>query len=307
MVLKKMLRRLGVGGPSVDTVLADPRCRPGAELAGEVRLVGGDAAAEIEHIAVSLVVLVQGAQVEFHRAVVAGATSLAAKEERAIPFTVTVPWETPLTEVSGQRLPGLDVGLRTEVSIAKAVDKGDLDPVFVAPLDSQDAVLEAFGELGFHFKSTEVEAGHLYGVRQELPFFQELDFFPPSPFAGRVGEVELSMVASATGLAVVLQADRRGPFGAGGVGRFEASHEEALSLPWAARIGEWLDDVLRGRQGGHAMGHPGHGHHGMRRGPGMGGMVAGVAGGLVGGMILGEMLDGDDSGDGGDDGGGDEG
>ncbi|MDI5979868.1 sporulation protein [Amycolatopsis magusensis] len=41
MVFKKMLQKMGVGGPSVDTVLHEPRGRPGASLAGEVRLAGG--------------------------------------------------------------------------------------------------------------------------------------------------------------------------------------------------------------------------------------------------------------------------
>jgi sporulation-control protein len=305
MVFKKMLRKLGVGGPSVDTVLADPRHRPGDPLTGEVRLVGGDGAAEIEHIALSLVLRVAEAQVGFHRVVVAGGTRLAAGEERAIPFAVPLPWETPLTEVSGHPLPRMDLGLRTEVSIAKALDKGDLDPVIVTPLESQDAVLEAFGELGFLFKSADVEAGRLYGVRQELPFFQEIEFYPPPRYAGRVSEVELSFVASATGLAVVLEVDKRAGRSSA-VGQFTAAHDEAVD--WTARIGAWLDQAVDSRSV-HFGQHDNHGHHGHhghhgRGGPGMGGMLAGAAAGVVGGMMLGEMLD-DDSGDEGD--GGDEG
>jgi sporulation-control protein len=285
MVFKKMLRKLGVGGPTVDTVLADPRRRPGDTLTGEVRLVGGDADAEIEHIALSLVIRVAQSQVDFHRVVVAGATRLAAGAERAIPFAVPLPLETPLTEISGHPLPRMELGLRTEVSIAKAVDKGDLDPVIVAPLESQDAVLEAFGELGFLFKSADVEAGRLYGVRQELPFFQEIEFYPPPHYAGRVSEVELSTVASAAGVTVVLEADKRSGRSSA-VGRFSVAHDEAVD--WTARIGEWLDELANSRTV-----HAGHGHH-QRRGPGMGGMLAGAAAGVVGGMMLGDMLAGDD-------------
>ncbi|MET0133206.1 MAG: sporulation protein [Kibdelosporangium sp.] len=312
MVFKKMLRKLGVGGPSVDTVLTDPRVQPGGPLSGEVRLVGGDAEAEIEHIALSLVTRVERgenggqAQVEFHRVVVAGATRLGAKQERAIPFTVPVPWEAPITEVGGQRLPRMDLGLRTEVSIAKAVDKGDLDPVFITPLDSQDAVLEAFGELGFHFKSADLELGRIYGVRQELPFFQEIEFYPPAQFGGRINEVELTFVTDRGGITVILEADKRsGMFGGGGgdfIGRFEVSHQEAATTNWAPRLHEWLDRVAQRR--GNFMQQQGYGHEGGyhggqhgRRGGGMGGIVAGAAAGVVGGMMLGDMLDGDDGGD----------
>jgi sporulation-control protein len=305
MVFKKMLQKFGVGGPSVDTVLADPRCQPGTPLMGEVRLVGGEADAEIEHIALALITRVergQGgqSQVEFHRVVVAGATRLVAKEQRTIPFTIPLPWEAPLTEVSGQHLPGMELGLRTELSIAKAVDKGDLDPVYIAPLASQEAVLDAFGQLGFHFKSADLEAGQVYGVRQELPFFQEIEFYPPAQYAGRLSEVELTMVTSPTDVVVIVQADKRaGTFGSGGVGRFQAGHDEAVDHDWAGQISDWLNHVAESRQV-HMMqsgyGHSGYGHH-ERRGPGMGGVVAGAAAGVVGGMILGEMLDGDDSGD----------
>ncbi|WP_410644383.1 sporulation protein [Amycolatopsis sp. lyj-346] len=314
MVFKKMLQKIGVGGVSVDTVLTDPRCRPGAPLLGEVRLAGGEADAEIEHIALSLATQVHNgrggrSQTEFHRVVVAGATRLTAKEQRTIPLTVPLPWEAPVTEVSGHQLPGMELGLRTEVSIAKAVDKGDLDPVIVEPLPSQDAVLEGFGQLGFTFKSATVQQGQAYGVRQELPFFQQLDFYPSGQFAGRVQVVTLTLVASSAEVTVLLEADRHaGAFGAGGQGRFQAGHEEAAEQDWAARIRDWLTQVVETRQvqmmhsgyGQPGYGRPGYGEHGYghreRRGPGMGGVVAGVAGGVVGGMLLGEMLDGDDEG-----------
>ncbi|ONI84120.1 hypothetical protein ALI144C_15610 [Actinosynnema sp. ALI-1.44] len=303
MVFKKMLQKLGVGGPSVDTVLADPRVTPGGTLTGEVRIQGGDGDAEIEHIALSLVTRVERGDrgqgmVEFHRVVVSGPTKLAAKQDRTIPFSIPVPWEAPITEVGGQRLPRMELGLRTELSIAKAVDKGDLDPVYVLPLESQDAVLEAFGQLGFQFKSADLEAGRIYGIRQELPFFQEIEFYPPQQFAGRINEVELTIVASHEGIVVVLEADKRGGFGGGQdvIGRFEASHREALELDWARMFHEWLDRVASRRGGMFGGGHGGHydddyGHRG-RRGGGMGGMVAGAAAGVVGGMMIGEMLDG---------------
>ncbi|MCE7002910.1 sporulation protein [Kibdelosporangium philippinense] len=311
MVFKKMLQKLGVGGPSVDTVLADPRVTPGGTLTGEVRIVGGEGEAEIEHIALSLVTRVErGDQgqhmVEFHRVVVAGPTKLAAKQDRTIPFSIPVPWETPITEVGGQRLPRMELGLRTELSIAKAVDKGDLDPVYVVPLESQDAVLEAFGQLGFHFKSADLEAGRIYGIRQELPFFQEIEFYPPQQFAGRINEVELTLVASHEGLVVVLEADKRGGFGGGGqdvIGRWEASHREAAELDWARMFHEWMDKVAS-RRASMFGGHGGHyGGHGGHRGGGMGGMIAGAAAGVVGGMMIGEMMDGFGE----DEGGGEEG
>ncbi|MGC7101029.1 sporulation protein [Amycolatopsis lurida] len=302
MVFKKMLQKIGVGGPSVDTVLHEPRCRPGALLSGEVRLVGGEADADIEHIALSLVARAgsNGPGAELHRVVVSGTTRLGAKEERTIPFSFALPWETPLTEVGGQPLPGISIGLRTELAIAKAVDKGDLDPVAVEPAPAQDAVLDAFGHLGFMFKATELKTGRGPGAHQEF------EFYPPSQYAGRVAEVEVSILADRDGIQVILEADRRSGYDAGG--RFTAGHEEARSIDWAELVGKWLDEVLAHQpmysgydHDDHDDHHGHHGHGGRRRGPGMGGVVAGAAAGaaagVVGGMVLGEMLDGDDGGD----------
>lgn len=309
-MFKRMLSAFGVGGPSVDTVLDSPHATPGEVITGQVRIQGGSNEARIEEIVLSLVTRVEvehgdherGGTAEFLRASVAQGVRVAAGELTSVPFRLTIPWETPITAVGGGELPGMVVGVRTELVIAGAPDKGDLDPLLVGPLPSQDRVLDAFGELGFQFRSADVEAGYLHGVQQELGFFQEIEFFPPSRYAGRVNEVELTFVANPRELVVVLEADKRGGmFRSGGdsFGRFHLSHDEAMKTDWVELIDQWLAKVAEsggGRSafgGQHEYGHHGydhHGHHG-RRGPGMGGMVAGAAAGVVGGMILGEVLE----------------
>ncbi|MBB5855544.1 sporulation protein [Amycolatopsis umgeniensis] len=321
-MFKRMLSAFGVGGPSVDTVLDSPHAVPGEVITGQVRIQGGSSDAQIEEILLSLVTRVEvehgdherAGTAEFLRVSAGRKVKVTAGQLTTVPFQIALPWETPISAVGGRELPGMVVGVRTELVIAGAPDKGDLDPLLVGPLDSQDRVLEAFGELGFSFRSADVEAGRLHGVRQELGFFQEIEFFPPSRYAGRVSQVELTFVASPDELVVVLEADKRGGmFRSGGdsFGRFHVSHEEALRTDWTAAIDGWLAKVAESG-GGHAMfgGHQGHhdhdydhhGHHGGhgRRGPGMGGVVAGAAAGVVGGMILGEVME--DVFDGGDEG-----
>lgn len=299
-MFKRMLSAFGVGGPSVDTVLTSPHVTPGQEVAGEVRIQGGTADAEIGQIVLSLTTRVEtehgdhevGGMSDFHRVVLAQAVRVPADRPVTVPFRLAVPWETPITAVGNAPLPRMTVGVRTELVIDGAPDKGDLDPLHVHPLPSQDRVLDAFGVLGFQFRSADVEAGRLNGVRQELGFYQELEFFPPARFAGRVTEVELTFVASQHELFVVLEADRRGGlFRSGGdtFGHFRMTHEEALSADWAALVDGWLEQVA----GRLPAGNPAFGHgdsRGHRRGPGMGGVVAGAAAGMVGGMVLGEMV-----------------
>ncbi|CAM5460788.1 hypothetical protein SHIRM173S_13090 [Streptomyces hirsutus] len=162
MVFKRLLGSLGVGGPTVDTVLDPGAPRPGAALTGQVHLKGGDADFDIEHITLELVARVEAEHEEgesegvvaFERFTVGGGFRLGAGEPRSVPFTVALPWETPVTDLHGQDL-GIVLGVRTELAVAGARDKGDLDRLSVGPLPVQEAILAAFGALGFGFRSAD--------------------------------------------------------------------------------------------------------------------------------------------------------
>ncbi|GAA3343950.1 sporulation protein [Amorphoplanes nipponensis] len=324
MVFKKMLGALGVGGPSVDTVLAQPGAQPGGPLAGQVNLVGGSTDVEIEHITLSLVTRVEveggsgdfGATGEFHRTTVSGPLRLVAGQHLSLPFQLVLPWETPATAVYGRPLPGMVMGVRTEVAIARAVDKGDLDPVQVHPLPIQQRILDAFAQLGFSIKGADLEYGRIAGVPQSLPFYQEIEYFPSAQYAHAVNEVELTFVTNPHAVEVVLEFDKRGGMFGGGhdsYGRYTVSHADADATDWAQVVDGWVRQALEHRRSmpgfavasasdhghpgyvqpgyGHA-GHPGyHGHYRQHHGSGMGGVAAGVAGGLAAGYVAGEVMD----------------
>ena len=91
-----------------------------------------------------------------------------------VPFRFDVPWQTPITDLYGQRLHGMTMGLATELEVARAVDKSDLDQVAVHPLPAQERILNALLQIGFRFSKADVEKGRIYGVEQHLPFYQGL-------------------------------------------------------------------------------------------------------------------------------------
>lgn len=310
MVFKKMLSAFGVGGPSVDTVLANPNTRPGLTLDGQVNLLGGESAANIEQVVLGLVtrVEIEGGDseyagiMEFHRQVASGPLQLAPKQQLSIPFQLPVPWEAPITDVYGQRLHGMTMGLRTELAIARAVDKGDLDQVNIHPLPVHEAILEAFSRLGFRFKNADLERGRIHGVHQTLPFYQEIEFFAAPQYAQTITEVELTFVTSPHGVDVVLECDKRGGFFTGGqdvFGRYQVSHADVERVDWTQLVDGWLRETtgrygsMRAQGFGAPHGYGGHGYGASQRrgGVGMGGVVAGAALGVAGGMIAGEMLD----------------
>ncbi|MCS0635050.1 sporulation protein [Streptomyces sp. LP05-1] len=342
MVFKKLLGSLGVGGPAVDTVLDPGAALPGSGLTGQIHLRGGQADFDIEHITLELVARVEAESSEgeregtvtFERYTVAGGFRLAEGERRSLPFSVTLPWETPVTELYGQPL-GIVLGVRTELGVAGARDKGDLDPLAVRPLPVQEAVLEAFGQLGFGFRAADLEYGHIGGTGQLLPFYQEIELSPAPRYAHAVSEIEVTFLATPAGTDVVLEADKRGgPFGGGGdvLNRYTVSHDQAATTDWNALVDGWVAQLVdhHAKSAAHSPyspspyassyehhaphhtshGHPhgedrGHGHH--RSGPGMGtavaagaaGLAVGVAGGLVAAEVVdevGDFFEGDDEG-----------
>ncbi|WP_137233134.1 sporulation protein [Streptomyces sp. BPSDS2] len=312
MVFKKLLGALGVGGPSVDTVLEPGPALPGGLLSGEVRLRGGGTDVSVDRISLLLVARVEREDQEeehegtvvLERFTVGGGFRLAEEADHTVPFSLTLPWETPITELHGQPL-GPVLGIRTELEIAGARDKGDLDPLAVGPLPAQEAVLEAFGQLGYAFRSADLELGHIRGTGQQLPCYQEIEILPPAGHAHAVNEIEVTFLAAPGGLEVVIEADKRaGLFSEGHdtVHRFTTSHHAVPQTEWNARVDAWLKEVIAG--------HAGHGapspygtpssygeHHGdqHRSGPGTGAVVAGVAAGVavgvVGGMVAAEVVD----------------
>ncbi|WP_432042269.1 sporulation protein [Streptomyces cadmiisoli] len=308
MVFKRLLGSLGVGGPTVDTVLDPGSALPGGSLAGEVRLRGGDADFDVEHITLELVARVEAEHdggeseglVAFDRFTVGGGFRLAAGEERGLRFAVTLPWETPVTELYGQPL-GVVLGVRTELAVAGAKDKGDLDQLTVGPLPVQEEILDALGRLGFGFRSADLEYGRIGGTGQRLPFFQEIELTPAPQYAHQVNEIELTFLASPDGLEVVLEADGRGGLftqGHDALTRFTVGHHDARD--WGAEVDGRLRQLVerRAAHGGHGFGHDGHqDHHGHGHGsgPGIGTAVAagaaGLAVGVVGGMVAAEIVD----------------
>ncbi|GAA2277404.1 hypothetical protein GCM10010145_58020 [Streptomyces ruber] len=253
MAFKRLLASLGAGGASVETVLTEVNVVPGGVVQGEVRIQGGSVNQQIEGLSVGLQAKVEvesGDQeykqdIEFTKVSLGGAFELEAQAVHAVPFGLDIPWETPITMIEGQPLRGMNVGVTTELAIARAVDSGDLDPVNVHPLPAQQAILDAFIQLGFRFKNADLERGHIRGTRQQLPFYQEIEFFPPQQYRG-LNQVELSFVADHNEMDVVLEMDKRGGLFTEGSDSFRAFRvglNGYQDTDWTAYLNQWLSEV----------------------------------------------------------------
>lgn len=253
MVFKKLLGALGVGGPSVDTVLDGGAVQPGSPLSGRILMRGGNMDVDIERVTLDLVARVEvegedaeyDANIAFFQQAVSGPFHLPEEQEYSLPFSMPLPWETPITEVYGQPL-GIRLGVRTELAVAGAIDKGDMDPLLVRPLPVHEAVLEAFGQLGFGFRSADLERGRIRGTGQTLPFYQEIELSPAPQYAGTFQQVEVTFLTSPTGVEVVIEGDKRGGFFTEGrdvVNRFHVGHQEASRPDWNAVVSSWVEQM----------------------------------------------------------------
>jgi sporulation-control protein len=253
MAFKKLLASLGAGGASVETVLHEVNVVPGGVVQGKVRIQGGSVNQQIEGLSVGLQAKVEvesgdeeyKQNIEFAKSRLGGAFELEAGAVHAVPFGLEIPWETPITMIDGQSLRGMNIGVTTELAIARAVDSGDLDPISVHPLPAQKAILDAFIQLGFRFKSADMERGHVRGTRQRLPFYQEIEFFPPQQYHG-LQQVELTFVADDQAMDVVLEMDKKpGLFSEGSdtFRSFKVGLNDYQGTDWAAYLNQWLSEV----------------------------------------------------------------
>lgn len=258
MVFKKLLQAMGVGGPSIETVLTTPNVRPGETLQGTVSIEGGEHATEITQISVALVTEVEYESGDhegrttrtFAEVPVAGAFQLAAGARHQLPFSMQVPWENPVTHLYGHPLHGMKMGLSTRLSVAKAVDATDLDPVAVHPLPAQERLLDAFVRLGFQFRRADVEEGRIRGVHQTLPFYQEIEFAPAAQYHSAMKQLEVTFVAGPGSLVMVLELDKRGGLlteGHDTFGSFTVDYATAHQLDWESQLDAWLQQACKRR------------------------------------------------------------
>ncbi len=218
MVFRKLMAAFGAG-VEVDTVLQNSQVRPGEVLRGQVNFRGGGSDYKVEGIFIDFTAVVEvesgdseyKSTYSFLRQQITGSFHLAAGAPQSAPFEIQVPWETPISAIGGHPLRGMQLGVSTELALAGALDKGDLDPLFVNPLPAQDHVLGALDNLGFRFKKADLERGTLHGSR--MPFFQEIEYYAGGDYRRNFNELELTFIAGPQAMDIILEADKRGSFG----------------------------------------------------------------------------------------------
>ncbi|KAA0550008.1 sporulation protein [Bacillus sp. BGMRC 2118] len=211
-LFNKVLASIGIGGAKVDTKLHKGSYAVGEDVQGIVEITGGNTEQPIDEIYLS-VMTTYIKEVDDNKFTQTGTVgkfrvldklTILPNEKKEIPFSFTLPYDTPLTAGKTR------VWIHTGLDIKNAVDPTDKDFITVSPSPLAQTVLQSVRELGFSMREAECISAPRY-LRSNLPFIQEFEFVPTSgAFRGKLDELEVTfLAASEIKIDVLLQVDRR--------------------------------------------------------------------------------------------------
>ncbi|MCX0244728.1 sporulation protein [Streptomyces drozdowiczii] len=255
MVFKR-LRRIGGGGSvplEVDTQVAAGFVQPGGLLEGEVLLRALDREVEVGGIELKMFAEVtpsyEGGETQetICWPDASAYFTLAKGEERRVPFQHRLPWDVPVTEVSGQAV-GAVLGLGTKVRIGEDEAVGDHDLVHVAALPLHEAVFDAFAAEGYLCDACEVTDDRIPTVEYGLYLTQTFQLADRVGTGDRPSRLELSFVTNRVGCEIYLRRaapaqddwEDKPP-----AGSWVAAHHDIGRVDFAAEARTWIDLVTK--------------------------------------------------------------
>lgn len=215
-MFNKIISGLGLQGVTIETILQNPSLRAGETLYGEINFKGGSSDKEINGLYLQLMTMaeVESGDHEFNQFIIldqwliSSNFLLPAHQSHNIPFTMELPLETPITEVSC-RWNSARVWIQTHMDVDWGIDAKDRDYLRVLPTPAMQMFIQAMQQCGFILSTVDVEKGQLTArnFRSTIGCYQELEFVSSHMFSG-FNEVEVSFVAEPDQTHVMLEVDR---------------------------------------------------------------------------------------------------
>lgn len=249
----KMLASVGIGAAQIDTHLEKSSYYPGEEVHGIVHIKGGNVEQTVERIYLKLMTEYTRESDDkkytesytLAKINVSSRITLKPGDHQEIPFSFSLPLETPLT-ISRQ-----PVWVHTGLDIDNAIDPKDRDFIDVEPSKDASMIFEAVESLGFRFKTSTCEYHPRLG--RGVPFVQEIEFYPGSQYAGHIKELELILYPDQDGISILVEVDRRGRGVSGWLQRsldmdeqhswVDLDRQDLMRGP--SHIAELLDSIIR--------------------------------------------------------------
>ncbi|GHG11495.1 sporulation protein [Streptomyces zaomyceticus] len=253
MVFKRLL---GMGGIplEIDTVLQSEPALPGGILRGELVLRAPDRRVEVKSTRLRLVTDAPVAHKgdgdgssgdAFDYPSVSGYFTLEKGEEKRLPIRHRLKWETPLTEVKGQKL-GVHLGMHTEVEAEGVKAQTDDDLVHITALPLHEAVLDAFASEGYALRGSRIHNESIPRTEYHVYRTQGLLLVDERSGQNRPEELELHFHTNAVGSEIFLREaklDERYWRNKPPARRFVAAHHEAGRVDFGAEVLRWIGEV----------------------------------------------------------------
>lgn len=211
------MSNLGVQGIEVNTCIYTSAPQAGQTINGEVIFKGASSNKNINGIYLKLMTSaeVESSDSEFNTALciaqwhISGAFELQANQAHNLPFSIQLPFETPITEVPC-RFNKSRVWLHTHLDVDWGIDATDKDFLHITPTPTMNVFLQAMQQCGFNLATVDVEKGQLrgHGFHSTIGCYQELEFKPNGMF-NQINEVEVSFVAEQHQTHVLIEVDRK--------------------------------------------------------------------------------------------------
>lgn len=211
-LLHKALASLGIGAATVDTKLEKADYTSGDVIRGEVQIQGGNVDQQIDAIYLTIFTNYKRefndtetiAKGVIEKVQVTKPLTVQANENKVIPFSFTLPVDTPITIGKTQ------VWIHTHLDIPNALDPRDEDYINVHPSLLVADILEEISNLGFRLREVECEQAP-YKLQTHYPFVQEFEFIPTSgSFRGRLDELEIIFLSQTSDYVEgIMQIDRK--------------------------------------------------------------------------------------------------
>ncbi|WP_404340612.1 sporulation protein [Pseudoalteromonas mariniglutinosa] len=216
-MFKKILASVGIGAAKVDTVLETEHLQPGQKFNAHIIINGGDVEQEISGLDLALMTRVKVSADEgdyftnhiIDKWRVTDIGTIAAGQQKQIPFEARLHSETPITEINAGYNQS-HVWLETGLDIDLALDPTDRDHLHVYPNDAVSTFMQAMDKLGFGLVKADVEKGFLRAptFQSHSGCYQELEYKPTARSLFGLQEIELSFVPEAHKTHVLIEIDR---------------------------------------------------------------------------------------------------
>ncbi|MER5311087.1 sporulation protein [Streptomyces sp. NPDC002773] len=177
---------------------------------------------------------------------VSGYFTLEKGEEKRLPIRHRLKWETPLTEVKGQKL-GVHLGLHTEVDAEGIKAQTDDDLVHITALPLHEAVLDAFAAEGYALETSRIHTGNIPRTEYHVYRRQGLLLVDQLSDQERPRKLELHFHTNAVGCEIFLREaalDERYWREKPPARRFTAAHHEVGRVDFGEQARRWINEVV---------------------------------------------------------------